>query len=111
MRGDNLIRSCDMGSPIGSPPRAWGQLNPFPYNHNEVRITPTCVGTTVPECDTFSRYKDHPHVRGDNEVQPIKVNQNQGSPPRAWGQHRLPKRRWYDRRITPTCVGTTISEN
>ena len=32
-----------------------------------MRITPTCVGTTVEQQPVLTDYEDHPHVRGDND--------------------------------------------
>ena len=46
MRGDNDPAFATMLLQEGSPPRAWGQLNPTSGIIAYGRITPTCVGTT-----------------------------------------------------------------
>ena len=72
----------------GSPPRAWGRLLHRHRRCPVVRLTPTCVGTTL-------------HARRAPSAPPC------GSPPRAWGRlsGSRPRSAWD--RLTPTCVGTT----
>ncbi len=95
------------GTIPGSPPRAWGQPKGESDEDREVRITPTCVGTTV-KCDfTWPSKKDHPHVRGDNQAVNCIDALHEGSPPRAWGQRGDAVEIHSADRITPTCVGTT----
>ena len=44
-RGDNVMRRCRLSSIVGSPPRAWGQLQRIRMIVNAERFTPTGVGT------------------------------------------------------------------
>ena len=85
-RGDNRSLFQPPITTHGSPPRAWGQCwHEHPYS-DDVRFTPTGVGTigcqdAVPHCQPV-----HPHGRGDNEGEAMIANIFVGSPPRAWGQ-------------------------
>ena len=49
----------------------------------------------------------HPHVRGDDTVQRHGRTALRGSPPRAWGRPRERPQPSQGSRFTPTCVGTT----
>ena len=91
----------------GSPPRAWGQRADGPPTGAPPRFTPTCVGTTDHRSNGSWLSSVHPHVRGDNIVQPMAAQVASGSPPRAWGQRRRPLGHRSTCRFTPTCVGTT----
>ncbi len=92
----------------GSPPHAWGQPNEEAIAEDQVRFTPTCVGTTVAHRLEVIGIAVHPHMRGDNATSSPPNKSRAGSPPHAWGQHdpNNPLHREY--RFTPTCVGTTL---
>ncbi|CCF86083.1 hypothetical protein NITHO_7110001 [Nitrolancea hollandica Lb] len=49
----------------------------------------------------------HPHTRGDHVHQATEELALPGSPPHAWGPHRLPLAADRLHRFTPTRVGTT----
>jgi len=106
VRGDRLSVKFELSYANGSPPHAWGQLDPVVARQPIVRITPTCVGTAIYLTSNAPGLPDHPHVRGDGETQAESGSWSFGSPPRAWG--RLSVLAFVDRhlRITPTCVGT-----
>ena len=72
---------------IGSPPRAWGQLQLFAQEMEKTRFTPTCVGTTVPsglEPPTGGRFT--PTCVGTTPAMGRPGVDALGSPPRAGGQ-------------------------
>ena len=71
------------------------------------RFTPTCVGTTLLFLCPSLCPPVHPHVRGDNLGWQQKLSCIAGSPPRAWGQQVSNEPVYFDFRFTPTCVGTT----
>jgi len=48
VRGDSLRPARPLSSSAGSPPRAWGQLDPLRPSPFAQRFTPTCVGTALP---------------------------------------------------------------
>ena len=86
MRGEDIPARTRRYSISGSPPRAWGGLNP----------------RRVPRLDLA-----HPHVRGEDHARKARASHADGSPPRAWGGHATFLRGMYDMRLTPTCVGRT----
>ena len=75
------------------------------------RITPTCVGNTTCKTSKTRSSRDHPHLRGEYDMQDKQDKIKQGSPPLAWGilQHVL--RQVITCGITPTCVGNTLLNN
>ena len=85
-RGDNWRVVFLYVFPIGSPPRAWGQLHGDDPKQPAVRFTPTGVGTMQPVFSTRSSASVHPHGRGDNVRKVSERIARRGSPPRAWGQ-------------------------
>ena len=52
VRGDDRSQARGSTSPSGSPPRAWGRLEPRLRAGAGDRLTPTCVGTTSARCAT-----------------------------------------------------------
>jgi len=85
-RGDNPIHAVHPSSPLGSPPRAWGQLPKLRGTRFHARFTPTGVGTMRRCAQSSSATAVHPHGRGDNESVNTDEIEQFGSPPRAWGQ-------------------------
>jgi len=105
-RGDNRSAASMIRSVNGSPPRAWGQCwHEHPYA-DDVRFTPTSVGTILNRrwCSTLRTV--HPHGRGDNPRREQANFESDGSPPRAWGQFSLVADSVEYLRFTPTGVGT-----
>ena len=106
-RGDNrqiASRSPEFG---GSPPRAWGQLTLSHDLTDNLRFTPTGVGTTMERAKALRLIAVHPHGRGDNKVPRYRLRCPTGSPPRAWGQPVAIGVALGTKRFTPTGVGTT----
>ena len=106
MRGDNGATACRPPEGHGSPPHAWGQYEFREINPSTDRFTPTCVGTIVTR---WTRHRDkavHPHMRGDNALKDLNLEEIDGSPPHAWGQYLLEQEEEPAQRFTPTCVGT-----
>ena len=65
LRGEYRGCSIDQASDLGSPPLAWGIHWETKKGHWELRITPTCVGNTLPCFPLKSLIQDHPHLRGE----------------------------------------------
>ena len=109
MRGDNYEANPIPIVDGGSPPHAWGQLQPPRRILGPNRFTPTCVGTIQCPCAGCSGWAVHPHMRGDNESHLQALPWLLGSPPHAWGQCNTPapvlSMFWF----TPTCVGTMVA--
>ena len=70
------------------------------------RFTPTGVGTMYPHTRLTCHWSVHPHGRGDNTPSSTYSRTTGGSPPRAWGQLRVPHHHRATERFTPTGVGT-----
>jgi len=105
-RGDNDLYGDMLASPGGSPPRAWGQSPYRSRSMTVMRFTPTGVGTMFLGAGNTEISSVHPHGRGDNLRKSSAEDQQDGSPPRAWGQS--PQRTDHEGqvRFTPTGVGT-----
>ena len=74
-----------------------------------VRITPTCVGNTYSVSSPNAAHKDHPHMCGEYVALKKWVVNIKGSPPHVWGIRYGLFLLGIRYRITPTCVGNTIS--
>src|SRR5690606_16501784 len=84
--GDNKKLVVDLVLEIGSPPRVWGQRWIMGRSQEQVRFTPTRVGTTPAPSSRPSRCPVHPHACGDNWTVQASRRCYPGSPPRVWGQ-------------------------
>ena len=80
------MRIRQIGTLVGSPPRAWGQCREVAVGLAQLRFTPTGVGTICRGMARSSVISVHPHGRGDNA----------DCPPHKARDH------WF----TPTGVGT-----
>ena len=69
VRGDGSPPRASLGSPDGSPPRAWGRRLRSRLCVRCRRFTPTCVGTANGDWQRTARNAVHPHVRGDGPRQ------------------------------------------
>jgi len=106
-RGDNMTRLAARQASRGSPPRAWGQRPQSMARCHRCRFTPTGVGTTHSIAAARRLIKVHPHGRGDNNGSLVIEREQDGSPPRAWGQRASVGASLAPPRFTPTGVGTT----
>ena len=109
VRGEDEMTRPACRPPQETPPRAWGRPLFQHFLKERIGNTPTCVGKTCP-CRTAPwRAGKHPHVRGEDCRYGGNSNDNQETPPRAWGR---PSQTWQGSglgRNTPTCVGKTGS--
>ena len=107
VRGEYVAAGVGQGCVGGSPPRAWGIRGGAFCSRRAYRFTPTCVGNTLSEIGAKVNKSVHPHVRGEYPTTKDNEDNDNGSPPRAWGiRFRLPVAVTSDR-FTPTCVGNT----
>ncbi len=109
MWGQLIHRGMFLAS-VGTPPRMWGQHHRPAAQNQQLRNTPTYVGTTRAQNKISPVGKEHPHVCGDNGRSPHRPFVGIGTPPRMWGQLHAPAHSVGDRRNTPTYVGTTRGE-
>ena len=107
-RGDNLSIVNAGEDRNGSPPQAWGQLNWSEVADEDVRFTPTGVGTMADGLGARGYWSVHPHRRGDNAVFAYFTWAQVGSPPQAWGQWYGVRACYRATRFTPTGVGTMV---
>ncbi len=107
-RGENPSKTLCKFSPAGTPPPAWGQLDGRHDLPLRARYTPTRVGTTAQSCRGHGTTPVHPHPRGENHAKADEDNIPLGTPPPAWGEHRMANRRHSAGRYTPTRVGRTL---
>ena len=105
-RGDNCMLTRGCADANGSPPRAWGQSQRRQDRQKTARFTPTGVGTITPLPRGTDDHPVHPHGRGDNRTCNHVINNQTGSPPRAWGQYERAIVQLLTYRFTPTGVGT-----
>jgi len=110
VRGDNGITDPDPDDPVGSPPRAWGQLK---------RLSDLCVGLIGSPPRAWGQRRCgapgsrcasvHPHVRGDS-VRPLTCARRSNSVhPHVRGDNFVALGDdGAHPRFTPTCVGTTV---
>ena len=106
-RGDHFPKDARKSSAPGSPPRAWGPLSRKRINADDLRFTPTGVGTTSGGDEMCVCGPVHPHGRGDHFCNKIFKFIWYGSPPRAWGPLLGLSNTGQAARFTPTGVGTT----
>jgi len=85
-RGDGARPRPLLARFLGSPPQAWGRRAAQNKKLEEMRFTPTGVGTAPPcMCAPLSS-PVHPHRRGDGGEPAAWPNPYGGSPPQAWGR-------------------------
>jgi len=108
VRGDMASRASAICAAHGSPPRARGhgpQSRCFGHGR---RFTPACAGTWRHATAAAHQVKVHPRVRGDMCSRFARVITAFGSPPRARGHERNPRRIRGFNRFTPACAGTWV---
>ena len=107
MRGEDKMEKFLSRQRQGSPPHARGRHVPLFCTPPKLGITPACAGKTRLPKERVMKYKDHPRMRGEDDVQTGIYDLPQGSPPHARGRHS----RWQPNatviRITPACAGKT----
>ncbi len=89
----------------GSSPRAWGKVLGVVPGHRHERIIPTGVGKSFCQFMRHESRADHPHGRGEKEINMITVIEYDGSSPRAWGKALTSGSSTTLSRIIPTGVG------
>ena len=91
-------------------PRVRGDGRQVGRRHRKRRgITPACAGTALAPVVRFIVNGDHPRVRGDGRFSDLVPMPPLGSPPRARGRRRDPRRQRRRHGITPACAGTAFT--
>ena len=104
-RGEDVHDAVRVDGVLGTPPRAWGGLNPYTGWLGSGRNTPTGVGRTSQSPNLAALASEHPHGRGEDAGAGRDVAGDLGTPPRAWGGPWGPVGRLAALRNTPTGVG------
>ena len=90
-----------------TPPRAWGRQKVALSEASKVRNTPTCVGKTGAPGVIVIHPQKHPHVRGEDQRCADCQEEEEETPPRAWGRRQRSEVGKVVIGNTPTCVGKT----
>ena len=111
MRGEDRSRPASKAKTSGSPPHARGRPDDGTLSMDIARITPACAGKTfsLPERRRTSR--DHPRMRGEDQVVDGAPVLFTGSPPHARGRPTPWIAQGIQSRITPACAGKTIRDS
>ncbi len=106
-RGEDKGESVGICTARETPPRAWGRPLSPTVGSFFTRNTPTGVGKTRARSGRSSRWRKHPHGRGEDAWCRVPGRGKPETPPRAWGRQRHVAE--LDRRLrnTPTGVGKT----
>ena len=86
-RGENMIYTCTAVGCSGPSPRPWGKLVPLCPGSVGERTIPTPVGKTVLQPHFHRPSSDHPHARGENQIDGDPTTAQYGPSPRPWGKH------------------------
>ena len=105
-RGDGSSRRRRRARTRGSPPRPWGRHGAELILMDDLRFTPTPVGTAGSAGPGTTCRPVHPHARGDGKPRIEREPHAVGSPPRPWGRLGHPLFQLLEHRFTPTPVGT-----
>ena len=92
MCGEKLTTLGCCGRLFGSPPRARGEAVPGRAPAPGLGITPACAGRRLHQSRELFGDQDHPRVRGEKECPKNAPKDTKGSPPRARGEEKDPKR-------------------
>ena len=108
MRGEDKRFFGNMLVQGGSPPHARGRPDSAAQWADQPRITPACAGKTSAPSSTRRSSRDHPRMRGEDQIPCIPLFDDEGSPPHARGRRRS---LWFVLGfggITPACAGKTL---
>ena len=104
-RGEKRLLVEDLFLIRGSSPRAWGKGDRLGILFFEQRIIPTGVGKRDGRRAAARAVRDHPHGRGEKQLNVEGVVFRIGSSPRAWGKAEAVVKIGSAARIIPTGVG------
>ncbi len=105
LRGEQRARWPPASRPSGSPPPARGTVRHRRPRRELPGITPACAGNSPsPRCWGWEP-RDHPRLRGEQQVDNRPARRIGGSPPPARGTATTRRDRKLSARITPACAG------
>ena len=92
-----------------SPPCVWGVPKTKNFQRQSLRITPMCMGSTILSFGISFHSENHPHVYGEYYQRHYPLQCIRESPPCVWGVPFCLSGFLSIQRITPMCMGSTIS--
>ena len=85
-RGENTVLALRLLRDCGTSPRTRGKHLLHQAGTCRTRNIPACAGKTTRGCDRSLRFKEHPRVRGENDVVVHNDHAAPGTSPRARGK-------------------------
>ena len=107
MCGEHFLPTSKLRLSHGSSPRVWGALWCPACKMTWGRLIPTCVGSTPVAVERIEACSAHPHVCGEHCLRSVAIRCVTGSSPRVWGALKATFAGHLQRRLIPTCVGST----
>ena len=107
LRGEQRQAPLQSIFSLGSPPLARGTEPRYSFWLVSAGITPACAGNSEPAIKTTSSAKDHPRLRGEQEISAADFSYFSGSPPLARGTVSTCIEDLDEVRITPACAGNS----
>ena len=89
----------------GLPPRMRGKMVDLSLQTLDLRITPAYARKSRTSAPALPGYRDHPRMRGENQVSRGDAAGGEGSPPHARGKSIYSLQRFCNVGITPACAG------
>ena len=109
LRGEQLYLKHKSALRAGSPPLARGTAIYTALPPATRRITPACAGNSGSANSIFGSAKDHPRLRGEQNLFHRPAPCGAGSPPLARGTGARYSRTTLAPRITPACAGNSLA--
>ena len=107
VRGEDSGMQSMIAGNEGLPPRARGRLALAHGPGGGSGTTPACAGKTGPRARAWSRTRDYPRVRGEDDERVGSAHLKAGLPPRARGRRRALLVLGPGHGTTPACAGKT----
>ena len=86
MRGEDTSGRLEAHPQEETPPHAWGRPDNTTHLIHRFRNTPTCVGKTIVANLVAVIAEKHPHMRGEDVTRLYRRNEDEETPPHAWGR-------------------------
>ena len=87
IRGENPYVDYTLVMQWGSPPHTRGKFGDLTFCRRRGGITPAYAGKIAPPGRWRPSCGDHPRIRGENDVNDIVYQENEGSPPHTRGKY------------------------
>ena len=107
LRGEQMLHAVTCAQQRGSPPLARGTALDALVFHWLYGITPACAGNSKRGEKRVETHRDHPRLRGEQQLKAQRLDKIRGSPPLARGTGNSPVLKWWCRGITPACAGNS----